>query len=135
MERTWSVGKAGATWRRRVVLISTGQTERLSQRLTKVKPHLTLAPLIDQTRVRIHFRKVVSTSIRYRFNILNLYPIQGHTDTIFETYIQSKIIRIRFLKFVSNLELFGYYFSNFCILIQNYPRYYNIQIQEYPATK
>ena len=110
MERTVGGWGKRATWRRRVVLISTGQTERLSQRLTKVKPHLTLAPLIDQTRVRIHFRKVVSTSIRYRFNILNLYPIQGHTDTIFETCIQSKIIRIRFLKLVSNLELFGYDF-------------------------
>ena len=39
--------------------------------------------------IRIHFRKVVSTSIGYRFKILNLYPIQGHTDTIFETWIQS----------------------------------------------
>ena len=113
---SWSVGKAGATWRRRVVLISTGRTERLSQRLTKLKPHLTPAPYIDQTPVRIHFRKVVSTSTGYRSNILNLYPIQGHTDTIFESCIQSEIKQIRFLKLVSNLELFGYNFSYFFYL-------------------
>ena len=106
-------GEKGATWRRRVVLISTGRTERLSQRLTKLKPHLTPAPYIDQTPVRIHFRKVVSTSTGYRSKILNLYPIRGHTDTIFESCIQSKIKRIRFLKLESNLELFGYNFSNF----------------------
>ena len=78
---SWSVGKAGATWRRRVVLISTGRTERLSQRLTKLKPHLTPAPYIDQTPVRIHFRKVVSTSTGYRSNIWNLYPIQTYSDS------------------------------------------------------
>ena len=95
--------ECGESGRCRVVPISTGRTERLSQRLTKLKPHLTPAP----------------------FRILNLYPIQGLTDTIFENCIQSKIIRIRFLKFVSNLQLFGYDLWNFCILIQNYPRYYN----------
>ena len=113
---SWSVGKAGATWRRGVVLISTGRTERLSQRLTKLKPHLTPARYIDQTPVRIHFRKVVSTSTGYRSKILNLYPIRGHTDTIFESCIQSKIKRIRFSKLVSNLALFGYNFSNFFYL-------------------
>ena len=42
---SWSVGKVGATWRRRVVLISTGRTERLSQRLTKLKPKGTVREL------------------------------------------------------------------------------------------
>ena len=63
--------------------------------------------------IRIHFRKVVSTSTGYRFNILNLYPIQDQTDTIFQTCIQSETLWIRFLKLVSNLELFEYDFKNF----------------------
>ena len=68
-----------------------------------------------------------------------LYPHPLDTDSKFWICIQSKVIRIRFLKLVSNLELFGYdfwnlypiwnsmdtTFENFCIQIQNYPRYYN----------
>ena len=86
--------------------------------------------------IRIHFRKVVSTSTGYRFNILNLYPIQTYSDseTSFSFSIHKKIYGYKFFfesnpnpenKYIQDftfcLDFFGldFYFQNLEIHIQS----------------